>query len=140
VQLVKEVLPTGALEVPTVKSTPRTMRSAMAEVAPVLRYSSTTKTPAMSPLKQGRGLLSANKSKALAIQVLDAVLSVTADEAVPVKTLSFTVNQYSIVDALYLATTVNQASCTISPDESIYKIYPPLFLISNPTSLLVALL
>jgi hypothetical protein len=36
VQLVKEVLPTGALEVPAVKSTPRTMRSAMAEVAPVL--------------------------------------------------------------------------------------------------------
>jgi hypothetical protein len=35
----------------SVKSTPRTMRSAMAEVASVLRYSSTTKTPAMSPLK-----------------------------------------------------------------------------------------
>ena len=51
VQLVKEVLPTGALEVPAVKSTPRTMRSAMAEVVLVLRYSSTTKTPAMSPLK-----------------------------------------------------------------------------------------
>ncbi len=51
VQFVKEVLPTGALEVPAVKSTPRTMRSAMAEVASVLRYSSTTKTPAMSPFK-----------------------------------------------------------------------------------------
>ncbi len=51
VQFVKEVLPAGALEVPAVKSTPRTIRSAMAEVAPVLRYSSTTKTPAMSPLK-----------------------------------------------------------------------------------------
>ena len=51
VQLVKEVLPTGALEVPAVKSTPRTMRSAIAEVASVLRYSSTTKTPATSPLK-----------------------------------------------------------------------------------------
>jgi hypothetical protein len=48
---VKEVLPIGALEVSAVKSTPRTMRSAMAEVASVLRYSSTTKTPAMSPLK-----------------------------------------------------------------------------------------
>ena len=48
---VKEVLPTGALEVSTVKSTPHTMRSAMTEVASVLRYSSTTKTPAMSPLK-----------------------------------------------------------------------------------------
>ena len=34
-----------------VKSTPRTMASARAEVASVLRYSSTTKTPAMSPLK-----------------------------------------------------------------------------------------
>jgi len=38
-------------EVSAVKSTPRTMRSAMAEVASALRYSSTTKTPAMSPLK-----------------------------------------------------------------------------------------
>jgi hypothetical protein len=141
VQFVKEVLPTGALEVPAVKSTPRTMRSAMAEVAPVLRYSSTTKTPAMSPLKQGRGLLSGNKSKALAIQVLDAALSVTAVEAVPVKILSFTVNQYSLVDARYLATTVNQASCTIPPDETIdTTTSPPLFLISNPTSLLVTLL
>jgi hypothetical protein len=51
VQSVKEVLPAGALEVPAVKSTPRTMRSAIAEVASVLRYSSTTKTPATSPLK-----------------------------------------------------------------------------------------
>ena len=51
VQFVKEVLPTGALEVSAVKSTPRTMRSAIAKVASVLRYSSTTKTPAMSPLK-----------------------------------------------------------------------------------------
>jgi hypothetical protein len=51
VQLVKEVLPTGALEVPAVKSTPRTMRSAMSEVVLVPRYSSTTKTPAMSPFK-----------------------------------------------------------------------------------------
>jgi hypothetical protein len=34
-----------------VKSTPRTMASAMAEVVSVLRYSSTTKTPAISPLK-----------------------------------------------------------------------------------------
>jgi hypothetical protein len=51
VQFVKEVLPAGALEVSAVKSTPRTMRSAIAEVASVLRYSSTTKTPAMSPLK-----------------------------------------------------------------------------------------
>jgi hypothetical protein len=48
---VKEVLPTGALEVSAVKSTPRTMRSAITEVASVLRYSSTTKTPAMSPFK-----------------------------------------------------------------------------------------
>ena len=47
VQFVKEVLPTGALDVSAVKSTPHTMRSAMAEVACVLRYSSTTKTPAM---------------------------------------------------------------------------------------------
>ena len=51
VQFVKEVLPTGALEVFAVKSTPCFMRSAMADVAAVLRYSSTTKTPAMSPLK-----------------------------------------------------------------------------------------
>ena len=51
VQFVKEVLPTGALEVPAVKSTPHTMRSAMAEVVSVPRYSSTTKTPAMSPLR-----------------------------------------------------------------------------------------
>jgi hypothetical protein len=51
VHAVKEVLPIGALEVSAVKSTPRTMRSAMAEVAFVSRYSSTTKTPAMSPLK-----------------------------------------------------------------------------------------
>jgi hypothetical protein len=51
VQSVKEVLPAGALEVPAVKSTPHTMRSAIAEVASVLRYSSTTKTPAMSPFK-----------------------------------------------------------------------------------------
>ena len=33
-----------------VKFTPRTMASAMPEVVFVLRYSSTTKTPAMSPL------------------------------------------------------------------------------------------
>jgi len=51
VHAVKEVLPAGALEVSAVKSTPRTMRSAIAEVASVLRYSSTTKTPAMSPFK-----------------------------------------------------------------------------------------
>jgi len=51
VHAVEEVLPAGALEVSAVKSTPRTMRSAIAEVASVLRYSSTTKTPAMSPLK-----------------------------------------------------------------------------------------
>ncbi len=51
VQFVKEVLPTGALEVSAVKSTPRTMRSAIVKVASALRYSSTTKTPAMSPLK-----------------------------------------------------------------------------------------
>ena len=35
----------------SVKSSPRTMRLAMAEVASVLMYSSTTKRPAMSPLK-----------------------------------------------------------------------------------------
>jgi hypothetical protein len=35
----------------SVKSTPRTMRSAIVKVASALRYSSTTKTPAMSPLK-----------------------------------------------------------------------------------------
>ena len=51
VHAVKEVLPTGALEVSAVKSTPRTMRSAIVKVASALRYSSTTKTPAMSPLK-----------------------------------------------------------------------------------------
>jgi len=70
---------------------------------------------------------------------LDAVLSVTAAEAVPVKTLSFTVNQYSLVDARYLATTVNQAPCTISPDETIPTI-PQLLLISSPTLLLVSFL
>ena len=51
VQFVKEVLPTGALEVSAVKFAPCTMRLAMAEVAFVSRYSSITKTPAMSPLK-----------------------------------------------------------------------------------------
>jgi hypothetical protein len=40
-----------ALEVSAVTSTPRTMRSTIADVASVSRYSSTTKAPAMSPLK-----------------------------------------------------------------------------------------
>jgi hypothetical protein len=44
-------LPEGALTVSAVKSTPRTMRSAMADVASMLKYSSTTNTPATSPLR-----------------------------------------------------------------------------------------
>jgi hypothetical protein len=55
VQFVKEVLPANEVlavqSTSAVQSTPHTMRSAIAEVASVLRYSSTTKTPAMSPLK-----------------------------------------------------------------------------------------
>ncbi len=53
VHAVTAVLPAGEFVKDTgaVKSTPRTMASAIAEVASVLRYSSTTKTPAMSPLK-----------------------------------------------------------------------------------------
>ena len=93
-----------------VKSTPRTMASAMAEVVSVLRYSSTTKTPAISPLKVQPNLL-----------VIE-VLSVTFPEAVPEEPRAlFTVNQYSFVDARYLPTIVNHKPCSSTP----YALTPP---------------
>jgi hypothetical protein len=54
VQLANDVLFVDELcklEVVSVKSTPRNMVSTIAEIAAELRYSSTTNTPAMSPLK-----------------------------------------------------------------------------------------
>jgi hypothetical protein len=56
-----------------VKSTPRTMASAMAEVVSALRYASTTKTPAISPLK----------FRLPNLLVVVEVLSVIFAEAVP---------------------------------------------------------
>jgi hypothetical protein len=101
----------------TVKSTPRTMASAMAEVASVLRYSSTTKTPAISPLKVQPNLL-----------VIE-VLSVTFPEAVPEEPRAlFTVNQYSFVDARYLPTIVNHKFCWSTPSSTpsrMYVLTPP---------------
>ena len=107
---VKEVLPADTLEVSAVKSTPRTMRSAMTEVASVLRYSSTTKTPAISPLRLMPNLVAAE------------VMSVIIPEAVPEEPRAlFTVNQYSCVDARYLPTIVNHIPCSSTS----YALTPP---------------
>jgi hypothetical protein len=94
-----------------VKSMNRTMASAMTEVVSVLRYSSTTKTPAISPLKFRLPNL-----------LVIAVLSVIFAEAVPEEPRAlFTVNQYSCVDAQYLPTIVNHKSCSSTP----YAMTPP---------------
>ena len=93
------------LSLVAVKSTPRTMASAMAEVASVLRYSSTTKTPAISPLRLMPNLVAAE------------VMSVIIPEAVPEEPRAlFTVNQYSCVDARYLPTIVNHKPCSSTPN------------------------
>jgi hypothetical protein len=94
-----------------VKSTPRTMASAMAEVVSALRYSSTTKTPAISPLKFRLPNL-------LVVEVLSVIFA----EAVPEEARAlFTVNQYSCVDARYLPTIVNHKPCSSAP----YALTPP---------------
>jgi hypothetical protein len=94
-----------------VKSTPRTMASAMAVVVSALRYSSTTKTPAISPLKFRLPNL-------LVVEVLSVIFA----EAVPEEARAlFTVNQYSCVDARYLPTIVNHKPCSSAP----YALTPP---------------
>jgi hypothetical protein len=90
------------------------MASAMAEVASVLRYSSTTNTPATSPLKEERD---SPFHPALPIQVPDDVLSVSPSEAIPEPAALLTVNKTFLVDALYLATIVNHEFCTSAPDD-----------------------
>jgi hypothetical protein len=98
-----------------VKSTPRTMASAMAEVASVLRYSSTTKTPAISPLKFRLPNL-------LVVEVLSVIFAEAVPEEVFVKPRAlFTVNQYSCVDARYLPTIVNHTPCS----STLYALTPP---------------
>ena len=99
------------LSLMAVKSTPRTMASAMAEVVSVLRYSSTTKTPAISPLKFRLPNL-------LVVEVLSIIFA----EAVPEEPRAlFTVNQYSCVDARYLPTIVNHIPCSSTS----YALTPP---------------
>jgi hypothetical protein len=68
--------------------------------------------------------------------VPDTVLSSKAAEAIPTTTALFTVNPYSLVDALYVATTVSQVFSTNWSDEHGLN-RPQLFLISNPTVLVV---
>ena len=81
------------------------MSSAIAEAVSALRNSSTTNTPAMSPLK----LLD---DHGLAMYVLVNAMSGIAPEAVPDLAALFTMNQYSFVDARYLPTTVSHVFCT----------------------------
>jgi hypothetical protein len=109
-QLVKTELPAGEFEFVAVKSTPRTMASAIAEIAFVLRYSSTTNTPATSPLKY-----SLAEFWGLPIQDPETVLSAAASEAIRAELVAlFTANSYSLVDARYLATAVSHVFCTIT--------------------------
>jgi hypothetical protein len=77
--------PVAAHSVP-VRSTPFTIALAIAVVASVLRNSSTTKRPAMSPLKKFAETV-------LPSIVEDTVLSVTDVEPVVVDTAPFTVNE-----------------------------------------------
>jgi hypothetical protein len=107
-----EALPSSLV---AVKSTPRTMASAMAEVVSVLRYSSTTKTPAISPLKFRLPNL-------LVVEVLSAIFAEAVPEELFVEPRAlFTVNQYSCVDARYLPTIVNHKPCSSTP----YALTPP---------------
>jgi hypothetical protein len=98
----------------SVKSTPRTMALAIALVAFVLRYSSTTNTPPMSPLKK------ASVQWLLPNQLKDDVLSVVFTDAIEAELATpFTVNQHSLVDARYPTSTVSHESCTITPDDDL---------------------
>jgi hypothetical protein len=96
-----ETQPVAAHGVP-VRSTPFTIAFAIAVVASVLRNSSTTKSPAMSPLKKGSVC-----TLLLPIKFEDTVLSVITVEAVLVDVTPFTVNERTLVDVRKLATTVN---------------------------------
>ena len=99
-----------------VKSTPRTMALAIALVAFVLRYSSTTNTPAMSPLKK------ASVQWLLPNQLKDDVLSVVFADAIAAELATpFTVSQHSLVDARYPTSTVSHEFCTITPDDDLVQ-------------------
>jgi hypothetical protein len=101
----------------SVKSTPRTIALAIALLAFVLRYSSTTNRPARSPLKKG------SFHWLLATQLKGDVLSVAFAEAIAAELATpFTVNQHSLVDARYPTTTDSQAFCTITPDDDLVHI------------------
>ena len=107
-----EALPSSLV---AVKSTPRTRASAMADVVSVLRYSSTTKTPAISPLKFRLPNL-------LVVEVLSVIFAEAVPEELFVEPRAlFTVNQYSCVDARYLPTIVNHKPCSSTP----YALTPP---------------
>ena len=80
-----------AAHVVLVRSTPCTIAFAIAVVASVLRNSSTTKRPAMSPLKKFA-------EPVLPSIVEDTVLSVGAVEPVVVDTTPFTVKEETLVD------------------------------------------
>ena len=92
---------------------------AIAVVASGFRYSSTTKTPAMSAFKYG-----SFEYALLPMYVADTVLSVSAVEAVPLKEIPFTVKLYCIVDARYVNVIVSHEFCAS---------IPPVVILLNPT-------
>ena len=79
-----------------VKSTPSIIALAMALTALEPKYSSTTNTPARSPLKYSPPQLSIFKPRP--IQVLDTVLSVSGEEAIALERAPFAVTEHIFVD------------------------------------------
>jgi len=80
-----------------VRSVPCFIVSEMAVVASVLRNSSTTKTPAKSPLKYSPPQACCIFTPC-PIQVFDTVLSVSGEEAIRVDTTPFAVTEHILVD------------------------------------------